>query len=62
VGRIITNAQADENQWRQYALTRPPLVVEFKRLSRTDLAKLRRFSQEIEAWEKGAKMMRLPDT
>jgi hypothetical protein len=37
VGRIITNAQADENQWRQYALTRPPLIVEFKRLSGTDL-------------------------
>jgi hypothetical protein len=55
VGRIITNAQADENQWRQYALTRPPLVVEFKRLSGAELAKLKRFTEEIEAWEKGAR-------
>jgi hypothetical protein len=34
VGRIITNVQADENQWRQYALTQPPLIVEFKWLTR----------------------------
>jgi hypothetical protein len=59
VGRIITNAQTDENEWRQYALTRPPLIVEFKRLSGTDLAKLRRLAKEIEAWERGAKMVRL---
>lgn len=52
-GRIITNAQADESQWRQYALTRPPLVVEFKRLTGTDVAQLKKFTKEIAAWEKG---------
>jgi hypothetical protein len=54
VGRIITNTQADESQWRQYVLTRPPLIVEFKRLSGTELAKLRRLTKELEAWEQGA--------
>jgi hypothetical protein len=54
-GRIITNGQCSERQWRQYALTRPPLVVEYQRLSGADLAKLKRFTEEIEAWEKGAR-------
>jgi hypothetical protein len=58
MGRIITNAQADENQWRQYVLTRPPLIVEFRRLSVTDLAKLKTFIADIRAWEKGASMVR----
>jgi hypothetical protein len=58
VGRIITNAQADESQWRQYAVTRPPIIVEFMRLNRADLAKLSKFTKEIEAWERGAKMGR----
>jgi hypothetical protein len=61
MGRIITNAQADENQWRQYALNRPPLIVEFKRLSGTDLAKLRKLIEDIRAWERGAKMVRPAD-
>jgi hypothetical protein len=55
VGRIVTNAQAAENQWRQYAVTRPPLIVEFLRLNRADLAKVKKFTKEIEAWEKGAR-------
>lgn len=57
-GRIITNAQAEESEWRQYVLTQPPLIVEFKRLSGTDLAKLRRLTKELEAWEQGARMVR----
>jgi hypothetical protein len=61
VGRIITNAQADEGQWRQYVLARPPLIVEFKRLSGAELAKLKKFPKEIEAWEKGARMVRPAD-
>jgi hypothetical protein len=53
--------RADETQWRQYAISRPPLIVEFMRLSRVELAKVKRFTGEIEAWERGAKMVRLPD-
>lgn len=56
-GRIITNAQTNEQRWRLYALTRPPLVIEFRQLTGTDLAKLKKFTKEIEAWEKGARMV-----
>jgi hypothetical protein len=52
VGRIITNVQVQEHQWRLYALRQPPLNIEFMKLTRTDMAKLRRFSKEIQAWEK----------
>lgn len=58
VGRIITNMQANERQWRQYVLTRPPLVVEYQRLSGTEQAKVKKYASDIEAWEKGAKMVR----
>lgn len=54
-GRIITNAQTGEHRWRLYVLTRPPLVVEFKQLTSAETAKLRKFTEEIEAWEKGAR-------
>lgn len=52
-GRIITNAQTQEHQWRQYALRQPRLNIEFMKLTLVDVAKLRKFSEEIEAWEKG---------
>ena len=58
VGRIITNAQTDEHQWRQYVLTRPPLIVEFKQLAGADLAKLRKVIEDICALEKRTRMGR----
>ena len=61
VGRVITNMQANEQRWRQYALTRPPLVVEYQRLSGNEQAKVKRLISEIEAWKKGAKMVRTVD-
>lgn len=56
-GKIITNAQANEQRWR-HVLTRPPLIVEYQRLSGTEQAKVKRLISEIEAWEKGAKVVR----
>jgi hypothetical protein len=54
-GRIVTNVQAQEHHWRLYPLRRPPLNIEFIKLTRTDMDKLKKFSAEIEAWEKGAR-------
>jgi hypothetical protein len=55
VGRIITNVQVQEHQWRLHALRQPPLDIEFVKLTRGDMAKLKKLSEEIEAWEKGAR-------
>jgi hypothetical protein len=55
VGRIVTNVQVQEHQWQLYALRQPPLNIEFVKLTRTDMAKLKRFSKEIKVWEKGAR-------
>ena len=52
-GRIVTNAQAHEKQWRLYAVGRPPLNIEFIQLTKADMTKLRKFSEQITAWKEG---------
>jgi len=51
-GRIITNAEVGEHRWSLYALSRPLLQIEFRRLTRADVAKLTKFSEEIQACKK----------
>ena len=53
-GRIITNAQTKQGQWRLYA-TQRPLITEFVKLTSAETAKLRKFTEEIEAWQKGGR-------
>lgn len=55
VGRVITNVQVQEHQWQLYAFRKPPLNIEFVKVTRADMAKLKRFSKEIKGWEKGAR-------
>lgn len=52
-GRIITNAQVHECHWRQYAIAQPRLALQFVKVTRTDVVKLKGFGEEIEAWERG---------
>ncbi len=54
-GVIVTNAEVQEHRWSLYALSRPPLQIEFQRLTRADVAKLKKFTKEIAAWETGAR-------
>jgi hypothetical protein len=58
-GRIITNVQVQKHQWRLYALRQPPLNIEFMKVTRGDMAKLKKFSEEIEAWKKGKRCSHL---
>jgi hypothetical protein len=59
-GRIITNAEVEEHRWLPYALSRPPLQIEFRGLTRADVKKLRKFIEEILAWEKGVRKLQSP--
>ncbi len=58
-GRIITNVQAQEHRWRLYA-TQRPLIIEFVKLTSAEMAKLKKFSEQIEAWKKGGRKLPPP--